>query len=104
MRSVVDRNVVMGRIPVLESRTDFHEFWYRRLVKHNRSVPDKLVGPEWIFDVNICLLLHAHHCRIGCKTASEKKSWREIKNSFYMFRFPALPDFLSSSGSGTGST
>jgi len=40
--------------------------------------------------------------RLPCRYSSGQSFWLQIQRS--RVRFPALPDFLSSSGSGTGST
>ena len=50
--------------------------------------------------------IHIIHIRVSCigppLWSSGQSFWLQIQRS--RVRFPALPDFLSSSGSGTGST
>jgi hypothetical protein len=48
------------------------------------------------------LLLHPHTQGLENCGIVLKSSWLQIKGS--RVRFPALPDFLTSSGFGTGST
>ena len=66
-----------------------------RLIQYNSVLTFKPLNPE----LNpICYLL----ALLGAHRSSGQSFWLQIQRS--RVRFPALPDFLSSSGSGTGST
>ena len=56
----------------------------------------KLLNIEWVFWISLQLVSRPPLWSSG------QSFWLQIQRS--RVRFPALPDFLSSSGSGTGST
>ena len=52
--------------------------------------------------VCVCIYIYIYVCIGPSLWSSGQSFWLQIQRS--RVRFPALPDFLSSSGSGTGST
>jgi hypothetical protein len=71
----------------------------------NMPCPDTSCKVHWCWQ-NFwkCITLGKHYqlCHLNNKYRSGHSSWLQIKRS--LVRFPALPDFLRSSGSRTGST
>jgi hypothetical protein len=79
---------------------------YRKYTVHFQRLLN-LKFPSWVPEQGVSETLEDnpeawHTCNIFCLWSSGQSSWPQIQRS--LVRFPALPDFLGSSGSGTGCT
>ena len=75
----------------------------RRLRVFENRVLRRVFGPKRDEVTGECRKLHNNELNVRPPLWSSGQSfWLQIQRS--RVRFPALPDFLSSSGSGTGST